>query len=139
MMNCDEYDELSAEVRSFCTKGNAPTAVEEVAPTEVQEEPSADVKKKPRDPYAPKRKYELKNISRKDRITLCRSAARVRHLEKVKRQMEKGIHEVPPCCVIRVSRETKDEVVELAEGMQLTYGEVVQMALDTFKEAMSKI
>lgn len=84
-----------------------------------------------RDHNASKRKYELKNITREQRIAICRKAATKRAIA-ARRVSQDGspIHKDRLCdSVVRVSDETKRDIERLAVKMNLSYGEVVQIAI----------
>lgn len=97
------------------------------------------VEPRKRDPNAPNRKYELKNITREQRIALCRKAATKRALA-ARRVSQDGspIHKDRLCfSVVRVTDETKRDIEFLAVKMNLSYGDVVQIAMENLKEALS--
>ena len=97
------------------------------------------VEPRKRDPNATKRKYELKNITREQRIAICRKAATKRALA-ARRVSQDGIPiQKDRLCfsVVRVTDETKREIERLAVKMNLSYGEVVQIAMENLKEAIS--
>lgn len=99
---------------------------------------TADGKRK-RDPNTPKRKYELKNITREQRIAICRKAATKRAIasRRVKSEEDSILKDIVGGSVVRVTRETKKEIELLAYKMKLSYGEVVQIAMENLKEALA--
>lgn len=91
-----------------------------------------------RDPNAPKRKYELKHITREQRLAICRKGAVARAMAVKRIEEVASIRKLARGCVIKVSGETKHDIELLAVEMNLSYGEVVQMAIENFKEALGK-
>ena len=97
-----------------------------------------DTKQRMRDPNAPKRKYELKHITREQRLAICRKGAVARAMAAKRIEEMASIRKNARGCVIKVNGETKHDIELLAVEMNLSCGEVVQMAIENFKEALGK-
>jgi len=102
----------------------------------MEEEVKEDVGK--RDPNAPKRKYELKNITREERLQICRKGAIARRTAIDRLNEANGIRKSQKAQVVKVSGETKHEIEKLAVELMLSYGEVVQLGIENLKEALAK-
>lgn len=108
---------------------------ENTAQNIVQTEQTEGEKRK-RDPNAPKRKYELKHITREQRVALCRKAATKRAIAARSAAEGTAIRKDSVATVVKVTRETKRDIELLAVKMNLSYGEVVQIAMENLKEAL---
>lgn len=104
----------------------------------MDEQQTTDIQQPKRDPNAPKRKYELKHITREQRLAICRKGAVARAMAAKRIAEMASIRKLARGCVIKVNGETKHDIELLAVEMNLSYGEVVQMAIENFKEALGK-
>lgn len=92
------------------------------------EEPSANIPK-------PKRKYTLRNITWAERVANCRKGAVARRMNggTAPNPLKHGVRHV-----VRVDDETRDSIQTYADMMNLSFGEVVKIAMENLKEMLEK-